>query len=65
MSERTKVVVIVGGGGGLSAAQHLHSNVVDVTVTIVGTITFSSLCYTRSRRVRCRREGSPPRFAAF
>jgi NADH dehydrogenase len=32
MSERTKVVVIVGGGGGLSAAQHLHSNLVDVTV---------------------------------
>jgi NADH:quinone reductase (non-electrogenic) len=32
MSERWKVVIIGGGFGGLSAAQHLHSNLVDVTL---------------------------------
>ena len=32
MSERRKVVVIGGGFGGLSAAQHLNSNLVDVTL---------------------------------
>jgi len=32
MSERRKVVIIGGGFGGLSAAQHLHSDLVDVTV---------------------------------
>jgi NADH dehydrogenase len=32
MSERRKVVIIGGGFGGLSAAQHLHSDSVDVTV---------------------------------
>src|SRR6202035_5204975 len=32
MSERWKVVIIGGGFGGLSAAQHLNSNLVDVTV---------------------------------
>jgi NADH dehydrogenase len=32
MSERRKVVIVGGGFGGLSAAQHLHSNLVDVTV---------------------------------
>jgi NADH dehydrogenase len=32
MSERRKVVIIGGGFGGLSAAQHLHSNLVDVTL---------------------------------
>src|SRR5690242_8985453 len=32
MSERRKVVIIGGGFGGLSAAQHLNSNLVDVTV---------------------------------
>src|ERR1700679_2941766 len=32
MSEPRKVVVIDGGFGGLSAAQHLHSNLVEVTV---------------------------------
>jgi NADH:ubiquinone reductase (H+-translocating) len=32
MSERRKVVVIGGGWGGLSAAQHLNSNLVDVTL---------------------------------
>ena len=32
MSERWKVVIVGGGFGGLSAAQHLHSNLVDVTV---------------------------------
>ena len=31
MSERRKVVIIGGGFGGLSAAQHLNSNLVDVT----------------------------------
>jgi NADH dehydrogenase len=32
MSEPRKVVIVGGGFGGLSAAQHLHSNLVDVTV---------------------------------
>ena len=32
MSERRKVVIIGGGFGGLSAAQHLHSDLVDVTL---------------------------------
>src|SRR6266446_1437515 len=32
MSERWKVVIIGGGFGGLSAAQHLNSNLVDVTL---------------------------------
>jgi NADH dehydrogenase len=32
MSERRKVIIIGGGFGGLSAAQHLHSNLVDVTL---------------------------------
>jgi len=32
MSERRKVVIIGGGFGGLSAAQHLNSNLVDVTL---------------------------------
>jgi len=32
MSERSKVVIVAGGFGRLSAAQHLHSNLVDVTV---------------------------------
>ena len=32
MSERRKVVIVGGGFGGLSAAQQLHSNLVDVTV---------------------------------
>jgi NADH dehydrogenase len=32
MSERTKVVIIGGGFGGLSAAQHLKSDLVDVTL---------------------------------
>ena len=32
MSERWKVVILGGGFGGLSAAQHLHSNCVDVTL---------------------------------
>ena len=32
MNERRKVVVIGGGFGGLSAAQHLNSNLVDVTL---------------------------------
>src|SRR5467141_3484381 len=32
MSERQKVVIIGGGFGGLSAAQHLNSNLVDVTL---------------------------------
>ena len=32
MSERRKVVIVGGGFGGLSAAQHLHSDLVDVTV---------------------------------
>src|SRR5882672_5808109 len=32
MSERWKVVIIGGGFGGLSAAQHLHSELVDVTL---------------------------------
>src|ERR1700681_1627974 len=32
MSERRKVVIIGGGFGGLAAAQHLNSNLVDVTV---------------------------------
>src|SRR5271170_5813227 len=32
MSERSKVVIIGGGFGGLSAAQHLNSNLVDVTL---------------------------------
>src|SRR5438445_12430773 len=32
MSERWKVVIIGGGFGGLYAAQHLHSNLVDVTL---------------------------------
>jgi phytoene dehydrogenase-like protein len=32
MSERKKVVVIGGGFGGLSAAQHLNSNLVEVTL---------------------------------
>src|SRR2546425_9018089 len=32
MSERWKVVIIGGGFGGLSTAQHLNSNLVDVTV---------------------------------
>ncbi len=32
MSEPRKVVIVGGGFGGLSAAQHLHSNSVDVTV---------------------------------
>jgi NADH:ubiquinone reductase (H+-translocating) len=32
MSERRKVVVLGGGFGGLSAAQHLRSNLVDVTL---------------------------------
>jgi NADH dehydrogenase len=32
MSERRKVVIIGGGFGGLSAAQHLNSSLVDVTV---------------------------------
>src|ERR1700690_807975 len=32
MSECRKVVIIGGGFGGLSAAQHLHSNLVEVTV---------------------------------
>src|SRR6202049_4244926 len=32
MSERWKVVIIGGGFGGLSAAQHLDSNLVDVTL---------------------------------
>jgi NADH dehydrogenase len=32
MSERWRVVIVGGGFGGLSAAQHLHSNLVDVTV---------------------------------
>ena len=32
MSERRKVVIVGGGFGGLSAAQHLRSNLVDVTV---------------------------------
>src|ERR1700677_5411349 len=32
ISERKKVVVIGGGFGGLSAAQHLNSNLVDVTL---------------------------------
>ena len=32
MSERWKVVIIGGGFGGLYAAQHLNSNLVDVTL---------------------------------
>jgi NADH dehydrogenase len=32
MSERWKVVIVGGGFGGLSAAQHLNSNLVDVTL---------------------------------
>src|SRR6202161_4100347 len=32
MSESRKVVIIGGGFGGLSAAQHLNSNLVDVTL---------------------------------
>jgi NADH dehydrogenase len=32
MSERRKVVIVGGGFGGLSAAQHLNSNLVDVTL---------------------------------
>src|SRR5258707_11087974 len=32
LSERRKVVIIGGGFGGLSAAQHLNSNLVDVTL---------------------------------
>ena len=32
MSERRKVVIIGGGFGGLSAAQHLNSNLLDVTL---------------------------------
>src|SRR3954466_13006957 len=32
MSERWKVVIIGGGFGGLAAAQHLNSNLVNVTV---------------------------------
>jgi NADH:quinone reductase (non-electrogenic) len=32
VSERWKVVIVGGGFGGLSAAQHLHSNLVDVTL---------------------------------
>ena len=32
MSESRKVVIVGGGFGGLSAAQHLRSNLVDVTV---------------------------------
>jgi NADH dehydrogenase len=32
MSERSKVVIVGGGFGGLSAAQQLHSDLVDVTV---------------------------------
>src|SRR5580693_7612556 len=32
MSERRKVVIVGGGFGGLSAAQHLHSDLVDVTL---------------------------------
>src|ERR1700743_1441782 len=32
MSERGKGVILGGGFGGLSAAQHLHSNLVDVTL---------------------------------
>jgi NADH:ubiquinone reductase (H+-translocating) len=32
MSEPRKVVIVGGGFGGLSAAQHLHSNLVDVTL---------------------------------
>jgi NADH dehydrogenase len=32
MSERWKVVIIGGGFGGLSAAQHLNSNLIDVTL---------------------------------
>src|SRR6202453_509640 len=32
MSERRKVVIIGGGFGGLAAAQHLNSNLVDVTL---------------------------------
>jgi NADH:ubiquinone reductase (H+-translocating) len=32
MSEPWKVVIVGGGFGGLSAAQHLHSNLVDVTL---------------------------------
>ena len=32
MSKRWKVVIIGGGFGGLSAAQHLNSNLVDVTL---------------------------------
>jgi len=33
MSERWKVVIVGGGFGGISAAQHLNSNLVDVTLT--------------------------------
>src|ERR1700678_2984634 len=32
MSERVKVVIVGGGFGGISAAQHLNSNLVDVTL---------------------------------
>src|SRR5271170_2255067 len=32
MSEPRKVVIVGGGFGGLSAAQHLHSNLIEVTV---------------------------------
>lgn len=32
MSERRKVVIVGGGFGGLSAAQHLNSDLVDVTL---------------------------------
>src|ERR1700720_4632127 len=32
MSERRKVVIVGGGFGGLSAARHLNSNLVDVTL---------------------------------
>src|SRR6202453_2393958 len=32
MSERRKVVIIGGGFGGVAAAQHLNSNLVDVTL---------------------------------
>jgi NADH dehydrogenase FAD-containing subunit len=59
VSNACKVVIVGGGFGGLSAAQHLKSELVDLTLIDRRNDHFFSHSCTRWRRDRSRRERSP------